>query len=342
MKIIEKAGKAYKRLQDKIEVHINVEKFVKTLPGNTAIEKGKFENNVKVFLRSRLINNMICSRIETLTDPKDIKMRALEIWVEFLNIFPDTEAGDGKPIKTEWKVPDYFHEGNNKVEELKRLDHVANNMGAKLVDALNVELVDTSNRFGSFARMLYGGVKMETRHILQAQFNNKKSYPMVLIAQSQVGREGLNLHEACRTVLQFHSEWNPGVIEQQIGRVDRINSYWEKKAKEWKKKTNSIKISDKEACATEAEDSSKYKGPKIIVMPIIFEGTYDAFQYGVSKRRRETLNAHLFGELLNDEALEKLTKMPTEGEWGELREQLKKTAPDFSPPVRKLRTNKID
>jgi SNF2 family DNA or RNA helicase len=49
----------------------------------------------------------------------------------------------------------------------------------------------------------------------------------VLVAQSVVGREGLNLHRACRTVILLHPEWNPGVVEQQIGRVDRLSSYWE-------------------------------------------------------------------------------------------------------------------
>jgi hypothetical protein len=55
----------------------------------------------------------------------------------------------------------------------------------------------------------------------------------VLVAQSQVGREGLNLHESCRIVIQFHAEWNPAVLEQQIGRVDRKGSRWEQLAQAW-------------------------------------------------------------------------------------------------------------
>jgi hypothetical protein len=49
----------------------------------------------------------------------------------------------------------------------------------------------------------------------------------------RVGREGLNLHESCRIVVQFHAEWNPAVIEQQIGRVDRKGSRCEQLAQAW-------------------------------------------------------------------------------------------------------------
>ena len=81
---------------------------------------------------------------------------------------------------------------------------------------------------GGFARFMYGGTAQSTRRMLQLAFNRIHSFPKVLVAQSMVGREGLNLHEACRTVVMLHPEWNPGVVEQQIGRVDRVGSYWSK------------------------------------------------------------------------------------------------------------------
>jgi SNF2 family DNA or RNA helicase len=56
---------------------------------------------------------------------------------------------------------------------------------------------------------------------------------MVLVAQSQVGREGLNLHEEYRTVVLLYAEWNPGILEQQIGRVDRKNRRWFKDLHDW-------------------------------------------------------------------------------------------------------------
>jgi len=74
---------------------------------------------------------------------------------------------------------------------------------------------------------MYGGTKPESRRMIQLAFNRSKSFPKVLVAQSMVGREGLNLHKACRTVVLLHPEWNPGVTEQQIGRIDRVGSEWE-------------------------------------------------------------------------------------------------------------------
>ncbi len=82
-----------------------------------------------------------------------------------------------------------------------------------------IEHDDVDNRQSLHARLLQGETKWGTRRYLQAAFNRRGASPGVLVAQSQVGREGLNLHESCRVVLQFHAEWNPGVIEQQIGRV---------------------------------------------------------------------------------------------------------------------------
>lgn len=59
---------------------------------------------------------------------------------------------------------------------------------------------------------------------VQLAFNRSHSMPRVLVAQSMAGREGLNLHRACCHVLLLHPEWNPGVVEQQIGRIDRVCS----------------------------------------------------------------------------------------------------------------------
>jgi hypothetical protein len=152
--------------------------------------------------------------------------------------------------------------------------------------------------------MLDGSVKQATRRSVQSSFNRHETGPYVLIAQSTVGREGLNLHKACRRVFLFHPEWNPGVMEQQIGRVDRIESLWNQMATEWKK--NPI---------------TPY--PKIEIESLVFQGTYDEYQAHILKRRRATLNAQLFGALLDEDAM---AKVPSE-----YHEKLAEAAPDWGP-----------
>ncbi len=159
-----------------------------------------------------------------------------------------------------------------------------------------------------FAVLLEGSTQAPTRRYIQAAFNRSTSSPRVLIAQSQVGREGLNLHEACRVVLQFHAEWNPAILEQQIGRVDRKNSLWERLAKQWL-------------------DSDKSKPlPRIEVRQLMFEGTYDAFQWERVGRRQRMFDASLFGSLLPPEAWERVPPSYVP--------KLEAAAPNFRPPSR--------
>lgn len=131
---------------------------------------------------------------------------------------------------------------------------------------------------GGFARLMNGNTKPESRRMIQVAFNRHGSFPQVLVAQSMVGREGLNLHEACRTVLLLHPEWNPGVVEQQIGRVDRVGSHW------------SMQLEH----AIDGGTAPSYF-PFIEVRAVIFEGTYDAENWRVLLERWDDLRAQLHG-----------------------------------------------
>lgn len=134
---------------------------------------------------------------------------------------------------------------------------------------------------GGFARLMNGNTPQSTRRLLQLAFNRPQSFPRVLVAQSMVGREGLNLHRACRTVLLLHPEWNPGVVEQQIGRVDRVGSHWEQ-------------LLDRAQDAGAPADA----WPRIRVWPMIFEGTYDEYNWQVLMRRWDDLRSQLHGVIL--------------------------------------------
>ncbi|WP_051861817.1 helicase-related protein [Ferrovum myxofaciens] len=161
---------------------------------------------------------------------------------------------------------------------------------------------------GGYARLMYGETKPATRRFLQLAFNRKQGHPKVLVAQSLVGREGLNLHKACRTVVLLHPEWNPGVVEQQIGRVDRIGSLWEEKL-------------------NQAIFDEKKNGdlPRIEIRPVIFLGTYDEKNWQVLQDRWDDLRAQLHGIVISPRIAGKYLDAE------EMVAEINGAAPNFSP-----------
>lgn len=203
------------------------------------------------------------------------------------------------------------NEGNN---ETKKADgdglqgsysFDGNELRSKLGDFLS----NYSNREGNFARMMSGATGPQTRQLLQSAFNRSNSWPMVLLAQSRVGREGLNLHKACRTVVLFHAEWNPGIVEQQIGRVDRKGSRWLNDVDEWQK------------------HGSHEPPPRIHIHPVVVSGTYDDHNWQVLKRRWIELRAQLHGDVLPHPIADAKASPGTEA----LRQQIKSATPSFAP-----------
>jgi superfamily II DNA or RNA helicase len=179
----------------------------------------------------------------------------------------------------------------------------------KLWDEIEVRLKNEYTRTqGGFARLMYGGTSPESRRMIQLAFNRTESFPRVLVAQSLVGREGLNLHKSCRIVVLLHPEWNPGVVEQQIGRVDRVDSHW---CNELKKAIDS---------GTPADHL-----PRIEVRPVIFHGTYDEHNWKVLRERWDNLRAQLHGDVIPPEFAN------VNAEDQKLFEEISNAAPSFSP-----------
>lgn len=197
-------------------------------------------------------------------------------------------------------------EGGAQDEELDGIS--ARALWAKLRERL---IEEYNSPRASFARMLYGKTLPSTRRLVQLAFNRSASEPHVLIAQSMVGREGLNLHESCRIVILLHLEWNPGVVEQQIGRVDRKNSYWSRLLKE-------------------AIDAGSQDLPRIEVRPVIFRGTYDEHHWSVLSQRWDEQRSQLHGLIAYGEDRENLNE-----EESRLLQSLEEKSPDFwpKPPV---------
>lgn len=159
-----------------------------------------------------------------------------------------------------------------------------------------------------FCCLMNGASDGNVKRRLQRQFNTSRMSPKVLIAQSLVGREGLNLHKCCRHVILLHPEWNPGTVEQEIGRVDRIDSLWNRLAEKWQN-------------ANPQEETKEKRCPRIEIHYIVFDGTYDQLHFEVLQARMNELNAQLFGSLLETDE-----QIPED-----IAERLKAAAPDFDP-----------
>ena len=69
-------------------------------------------------------------------------------------------------------------------------------------------------------RMVFGQTPRDVRERVMAGFNSPL-FPEVLIS-SEVLAEGVDLHRFCRVIIHHDLSWNPSVIEQRTGRLDRI------------------------------------------------------------------------------------------------------------------------
>ena len=66
--------------------------------------------------------------------------------------------------------------------------------------------------------LLHGGMSASERASVQCRFNSDGG----LLLATDAAAEGLNLQGRCRLIVNYELPWNPGRLEQRIGRVDRI------------------------------------------------------------------------------------------------------------------------
>jgi len=80
-------------------------------------------------------------------------------------------------------------------------------------------------RISEVVRIAHGGTAKATRERLMWAFNSP-IFPEVLVS-SRILSEGVDLHRFCRHVIHHDLDWNPSVLEQRNGRVDRIRCWAE-------------------------------------------------------------------------------------------------------------------
>jgi hypothetical protein len=118
-------------------------------------------------------------------------------------------------------------------------------------------------------RLANGEVDRKTRRRLMLAFNTP-FFPDVVIA-SAVMAEGVDLHIDCRHVIQHDLDWNPSVLEQRTGRVDRLGS------------------------------KAELSGHAIVVYEPFLEATQDEKQFRVVKDRERWFNVVMGEKLELDE-----------------------------------------
>lgn len=112
---------------------------------------------------------------------------------------------------------------------LKRVGRLLEESGEPGEEQSRAELWDQS--WGPRRRIDWVGVlagqhgEGEARRSPEAvQFAFNLPGPPYVLLCTEIAREGIDLHLWCRRVVQYDLEWNPALMEQQIGRVDRIGS----------------------------------------------------------------------------------------------------------------------
>lgn len=110
--------------------------------------------------------------------------------------------------------------GKDDRAELARLLRFAR--GASLRDA-DEETVNTELFLP--VRTVTGGD--ENRDAVLGEFNSP-FLPIALVC-STVSQEGVDMHRYCRTVVLHDLNWNPAMLEQRVGRLDRVDALAEKR-----------------------------------------------------------------------------------------------------------------
>lgn len=118
-------------------------------------------------------------------------------------------------------------------------------------------------------RLANGGTSRKARRRLMLTFNTP-FFPEVLISSAVMG-EGVDLHHECRHAVHHDLDWNPSILEQRTGRLDRLGS------------------------------KAEVTGLPIVVYEPFLEGTQDEKQFRVVKDRERWFNVVMGEKLELDE-----------------------------------------
>jgi len=156
-----------------------------------------------------------------LGEPHDLLMESFGDFEEFYGIEQESILDDAAIVE----LLSYDYEGND--HKYRRLeDYILNKLDGEKVVIFSFYrgtlryLHRRLTSVGISIDLIHGDVPHEERIDIVDRFNQKGG-PQVLLT-SEVGSEGIDMHENCRCLVNYDMPWNPMRVEQRIGRIDRV------------------------------------------------------------------------------------------------------------------------
>ena len=136
----------------------------------------------------------------------------------------EKQEGLRNALETALPVDTKFARLHEALEELWREDHRAQRDPRRVIifsffPGTLAHLSDRLRKNGVETRMIHGKVPIAEREQLIDEFLQKNDVRVLL--SSEVGSEGLDLQQSS-VVINYDLPWNPMLVEQRIGRIDRL------------------------------------------------------------------------------------------------------------------------
>jgi superfamily II DNA/RNA helicase len=197
-------------------------------------------DNGYVFISKQYINKIFellesgdDEAIQKLIDEgKAEKYEAKDFKEEFRN-YLENDLKVLKNIKSMWDTIERDPKLEKLIERLENDDILKNNkiiIFTESKDTANYLVEKINERFGKIALLFYGGCSEEIKNKVIENFDAKakiQKNEFKILVSTDVLSEGVNLHRS-NIVINYDIPWNPTKLIQRVGRVNRIDTKFDK------------------------------------------------------------------------------------------------------------------
>jgi superfamily II DNA or RNA helicase len=220
-------------------MHILLDRFIRTVRAEHEtigrdLTLALVTLNKRALSSARSLEQSVARRLEVLASPAESEPRQFGLPFDDRGELDD---GDGVPAWTAvalrdvererrmlHEIADAAHAAALAETKLKALARLMRRLHARREQAIvfteyRDTLLHVARTLPYDCAILHGGMPRDERSAALAAFSSGRR--RMLLATDAAG-EGLNLHQACRIVVNLELPWNPVRLEQRAGRVDRI------------------------------------------------------------------------------------------------------------------------